>query len=287
MSLDNTGQRLWTLTGLLKSSSEDEPIPTTADLLRRRASRKGPVGPRWGLSWRRLAVAAVALLGAFAGGWYLHQPLTPASHLAAAEYSTGPNESSSITLGDGSIVRLAPRSRLRVLADPVDRTVWLSGQALFAVAKHQGRFVVRTIAGEAVALGTRFDLKARDGDLDLVVVEGRVALTAGNSRVEVASQQKASVRKNQLQGAPTSVDPERSRAWLGDFLVFQATPLGEAAVELSRHYRTPVRVLDSSLAQETVTGAFEKETLEDVVKVLCRSLGARCTVSRSGATIEP
>jgi ferric-dicitrate binding protein FerR (iron transport regulator) len=67
-------------------------------------------------------------------------------------------------------------------------------------------------------------------------------------------------------------------AWVGMFLGFQDTPLANAAREIERVYHARVMVEDSSLARETITATFTDRPLDDVVRVVCSVLAARCTV---------
>lgn len=232
-----------------------------------------------------LALAVVVLLG----GRGFDRPPEPLT-MGTGEIVTGPAETTTVTLGDGTIVRLAPESRLRIPSSPGTREVWLEGHAYFAVAKQQGRpFRVRTHAGDAVVLGTRFDLRVREDDLRVLVVDGAVEVSAQGARVDAQARQMVRVRGSQPP-VREDVDPrylEQEIGWLGDFLVFEDTPLAQAADELSAHYRVPVVVLDTTLARSTVRGMFLGEDLEDVVGVLCRAVSAQCHVAPSGVSIGP
>ncbi|MQA92446.1 MAG: hypothetical protein GEU90_19835 [Gemmatimonas sp.] len=60
---------------------------------------------------------------------------------------TGAGEAVTVKLGDGTIVRLAPESRLRMMGQTGRREVWMDSRAFFAVTKVEDRpFVVRTHA---------------------------------------------------------------------------------------------------------------------------------------------
>jgi len=210
--------------------------------------------------------------------------------LGTDEVVTGASEMTTVKLGDGTIVRLAPSSRLRVSPDSRTREVWLEGRAYFAVAKFAGMpFRVRTHAGDAVVLGTRFDLEAREDNLELLVVEGAVNVAAGGESLDVEASQAATATRD---SAPRveSVDPtyvQEELRWLGDFLVFENTPLGQAARELTAHFGVPVEVLDTTFAQQTVSGMFVEQSLDAVVKQLCQALSAYCSVLPTGVTISP
>jgi len=214
-------------------------------------------------------------------------------HLGTGEIITGPSETTTVKLGDGSTVRLAPGSRLLISENSEAREVWLDGRAYFAVRHLDGvPFRVRSHAGDAVVLGTRFELQASEDRLRALVVEGTVELKdrdMADRGLEVTASQVGQVAP----AAPPTrevVDPatlDRELAWLGDFLVFEGTPLGDVAAELSHHFGLPIQVLDTILSTETVHALFFEESLEEVVEVICRALAARCSVQPSGAIIGP
>ena len=182
-----------------------------------------------------------------------------------------------VQLGDGSVVRLAPSSRLRVTASDSAREVTLDGRAFFVVAKMAARpFVVHTTAGNARVLGTRFELSTHDRDLNLVVVEGRVALSSGTGSVEVGAGERSGVRDRQTL-APTPVaNADRMEQWVGKFLVFQSTLVRDAAREVERMYGVRVVIADSIIGRRTVTATFTDQAATQVLDVICSVVNAQC-----------
>lgn len=287
--------RLWELGRVLTHPSAGEEVPSTRDLVARTDSTAAPRGgaplrPR-GRSFRPLlytALAASLAAAGFFGRSLLAPPAAPAG-FGAAEFVTGPGEMVTVTLGDGSVVKLAPESRLR-LRPAEGREVWLDGHAYFAVAKQPDHpFRIRTHSGTAVVLGTRFDLQAREGRLRLLVVEGKVELAAGGNSVELEASELGEV----VGDAPlteSAVAPGELRdqlRWMGDFIAFEDTPLEDAARELSEHFGVPIQILDPDLARETVHGWFSNRDLNHVLEIVCRAVNAHCTVLPTGVTIGP
>lgn len=231
------------------------------------------------------AAIAIVLIGLSFRG-----PDTDAGLLGSGEIVTGATETVTIGLADGTVVRLAPSSRLRLTGGAGGREVWLDGRAYFAVAKQEGApFRVRTHVGEAVVLGTRFDLEARSDSLQLLVIEGAVNVAAGGGSKAVEASQAAIANRTQ---APVVIAVDESYVreetrWVGDFLVFEDTPLSSVARELTAHFGVPVEVLDSTLALHTVRGTFAEQTLDSVLIQICRAVSGRCTLTPSGATISP
>ncbi len=263
-----------------------DPPPLIEDLLtKRRYPEERRVGPSRGW-WQVAATTAAAAIALFV-------VLTPGSRpeeaaFGAGEVVTGPLESTTVRLGDGSVVRLGPESRLRVTADQGTREVWMEGRAYFSVARDESRpFRVRTHAGDAVVLGTRFDLEARQDDMRILVVEGAVKMGAPGSQMEITAREIGTVGDG---GAPQRralevEELERELAWVGNFIAFENTPLSQAADELSRRFGVPVVVLDSTLARETVRATFTDESLEEITRVLCRAVSVHCSIQDGKVTI--
>ena len=236
--------------------------------------------------WRRVAGAAAAIVLVALAARAVEWPGATAHQLAETEFVTSKDENATVRLGDGSVVRLGPDSRLRVTATASERGLWLDGQAFFAVASDTGRpFVVRTEAGEARALGTRFDVRVRDRAMTVLVVEGSVSVSGEGEEVEIG----ASQMSHQELGAGPSVvtveDPERMLGWMGSFLVFQSTPLRQAAAEIEAMYGFRVDFADSLIAQRTVTAWFTDQDLQEVLTTICRVANARCYIGAEVATM--
>ena len=256
--------------------------PSAAAIIARagasRARREPPAPRRWRAAAVRAApwgLAAAAALVAVVLGARLATRDVAAEH---AEVVTGTAELATVTLRDGSVIRLAPMSRLGLGGRPDAREVTLDGRAYFAVAHQRGQpFVVRTRAGAARVLGTRFELATRDDDLELVVVEGRVAIDAPENSVEVRGGETSRVARGAATPPARVANADSALRWIGKFLVFQATPLGDAARQVEATYGVRVVVEDSVLARHTLKAAFTDQSVTEVAAALCSMVDARCT----------
>jgi ferric-dicitrate binding protein FerR (iron transport regulator) len=232
----------------------------------------------WGVAAAASAAALVAVLGV--GEWGDDGPWAP------AEIVTGATELATVTLGDGTVVRLAPSSRLRMEPDR-PREVSLEGRAFFSVTQMEdGRpFRVRTPDATANVLGTRFELVTDSGGSRLRVVEGRVELGTSVNSVHVVAGEGSEVRDGAATPATRLPDQALAPGWLGSFLVFQATPLRDAARDIERVYGVRVDLEDAALADITVTASFTDRPLDNVVNVVCAVLNARCSTHDGVVTI--
>src|SRR5256712_2484687 len=184
--------RLVTLAARIPELIEVPPRPSAAELIAP-GGRGARVIPLRGRSWppRRAwltaaAAAVVLLVGSLVflrGGG---EPSTMPA-LGIREIATAKTEAATFELADGTVIRLAPSSRLHVLAGRGRREVALEGRGFFAVAHDGTPFVIRTAAGDVVVLGTRLDLEARGRDLRVVVVEGHVALSTKRQRTQLTA----------------------------------------------------------------------------------------------------
>ena len=279
-------RRLVRMLGVMRtlvSSLRAAPPSAAAVLGRRRDDAPSPPASR--ARWIPWLIAVGAAAAGVVAGFVLPRANAPAPSWGVADVATGAAEMTTVQLGDGSVVRLAPSSRLRVTASDSAREVTLDGRAFFVVAKMPTRpFVVHTTAGNARVLGTRFELATQEHDLKLVVVEGRVALTTIAGKVEVGAGEQSGVRDRQTLAPTPVVNADRMEQWVGKFLVFQSTPVRDAAREVERMYGVRVVVADSVISKRTVTATFTDQTATQVLDVICSVVNAQCE-SKPGETV--
>jgi transmembrane sensor len=291
-----------TMARLWRTSARTDPLesrvsaaPSLHELRSRRLRRsRRPFAGRVSTALRRtawprwIAAGAAAATLLFAALRMAHRPNDAGGVLRASEFSTEHAEMVTASLDDGSVVRLAPESRLRVAPVADRREVWLDGEAFFAVAKDSSRpFAVRTRAGSVEVLGTRFDLRVEGDELRLVVTEGKVALTSGTHRRFVVAGQVAHARDGGPPVVESAVKVDSLLSWTGEFIVFQNTPLHQVARELERRYDVRVLLPDSTIASRTVTAWFTNQDFRQVLFAICRAVDAHCTLRDSVASIEP
>jgi transmembrane sensor len=275
--------RTWRLAALIEPAAPETATsgvpPAGIDSRQHRRPR------RYRAAAAALAAAAMVVVGIGIG--VLTRP-AETLRLAAEEFVTGRHEMVTMRLTDGTVVRLAPNSRLRVGQQGQERQVWLDGRGFFAVAKDSSRaFVVRTRTGDAVVLGTRFDVNVDEAGMQVFVVEGRVAHQAGGEQVEVGAMQISRVTNGGPPEVEEIVDSKPLLSWLGEFLVFQATPMNDVAQELERRFGVQVQVADPGVGGRTVTAWFTDESLEEVLLIVCRAADAHCSVRDGRVSIEP
>lgn len=259
--------------------------PSSAEIIARTKSRRRFAGATAVARWAPWAIAAAAVVIAAVSLRARTRSTDSIPGWGATEVVTGVAELATVQLGEGSVVRLAPSSRLRVLPGR-ERAVHLEGRAFFAVQRlPRHPLVVHTVAGDARVLGTRFEVATNADRLELRVLEGTVALNTTRDRIEIGAGEEGTVR-NGIVTRPARVTTPAVATWVGTFLAFQATPLGEAAREIERMYGTPVTIVDTTLARETITATFTDRPVQEVVNVVCSVLNAHCELQDGRIRID-
>jgi transmembrane sensor len=236
----------------------------------------------------RALAAGIAILGIALG--YFGDFRQRTIDTAAAERRT-------VTLVDGSVVRVSPETSLRVRFTSNERHVTLSrGDALFRVAKDPAKpFIVESNRTRVRAIGTEFGVEHRYDSVIVTVEEGRVAVAqaATQSAVEVSleADQQIIVPKAGSMGQVRKVDSHRELAWADGHLVFDHDSVAEVVQQFNRFNRVQIKVLDPQLAMRPVNAVFNVSDPEAFVAFLESVANIRVThpsqnmiVIASGAT---
>lgn len=144
-----------------------------------------------------------------------------------------------IRLPDGTDVWLNADSRLTYPTHfyGAKRQVELVGEAYFEVAHDATRpFEVKVGAAKVEVLGTRFNIRAYDGQpLETALLEGAVAFNHGTgSRLLKPGERAVVDREGKLSVLPAN--PEKVLAWKAGYFYFENTPIRDIMEELGRWY---------------------------------------------------
>jgi len=202
------------------------------------------------------------------------------------EFVTSSDAGALVTLSDGTAVRLAPNSNLRVIDRGENPVVRLQGRAYFGVVPDSTRtFTVQTAYGEAVALGTRFEVQAENDAFRVVVAQGNVRVSSAGSSVEIARGMMSSAGAGEPLSTLAVEDVDSLMGWMGRTLVFRATSLTQVIEEIEHRFGVPIVLEDPALGDLEITASFAEQPLEDVIHVVCRIVGAGCALGETGYRI--
>lgn len=206
--------------------------------------------------------------------------VNPLSILLRADFSTGIGETRKLQLADGSSVYLNSDSALAVNITPTSRQLnLLKGEAFFNVSPDRERpFSVLAGKGTTTALGTAFNIRNLAEGAEISVTEHSVAVSFnGDTPAIVSEGQRVSYAENTGPGRPSEVDAHSVTAWQRGKFIFQNKPLGEVIAELNRYHRGLLRITDSGIVDQRVSGVFRIDQPLIVVNALEKSLNLHST----------
>ncbi len=231
--------------------------------------------------WPKVALA-VATLGAFMLAGLL---LMPREDILT--YQTGRGRQTSIMLSDSTRISLNHTTVLRVhpKAAGAVRLVDLEGEAFFQVERTGKPFVVETGEGTVHVLGTEFNVRTRDGALEVSVVHGKVSLTARDSTVILEADQIALCRAGEYPVPPVASPFAGEPGWMqGELLLYRNT-LEQACREIEERFDVTVHLAPRASSAGTVTGKVECKNAEVAVSALAMLTGSRYTRENDVYTI--
>lgn len=233
--------------------------------------------PRWAYA---SAASLLLVMGLWSYGYFFREQLI----------QTGNAELTTMTLYDGSVVTLNANSQLRLpgrMAWREQRQVWLSGEGSFAVRKQPGdrscsfrKFTVHTHRADVVVLGTHFTVYTRPQRTQVLLEEGRIALT------DPATQQTQTMQPGQLVAytdqhpAPkiARLSPERQRpltAWRENRLVFENASMDELIQRFRDVYGLELVLHDKTFIGQQFRGELPIDDLDRALLIISETFGLK------------
>lgn len=266
--------------------------------------------------WRRLLVAASVIL--IAGLLFLTLNRTSDSKPVQANnlVFTKKGSKTNLVLPDGTKVWVNADSRLTYSKSYGDelREVFLTGEAFFDVVKDtEHPFIVRTEYMDVKALGTAFNVRAYNNDIDpqTTLVRGSVeVLVKENSeKVVLKPYEKLIVQNNfigdgnnkTINDKDNGVQPIFSLVkvqpnvkdstvletqWVQNKLVFHKQNISELVPTLERWYNVKIIIKSNSgINNNLLSGTFDNDGLTDVLESLKLSAGINYKISKDSVLI--
>lgn len=234
---------------------------------------------RWKVAqWYKIAAILIVSFGlGMAAATMLHQPVTTKEPkpVVFEEHTTPPGVKSYLTLSDGSKVILNSGSSIRYVKGfaPDKREIHLEGEAFFDVYKDVTRpFIVRKSGISITALGTSFNVEGYSAaHLNISLVSGKVGIDlAPQDQQYVFLEKGESLLVKPLEGtwAKSLFNEEEVLAWTKKTIIFNKTPVLEAVRILENWYGISFIMENQPSPKLLLSGRFEDETLENVLKGL-------------------
>jgi ferric-dicitrate binding protein FerR (iron transport regulator) len=231
---------------------------------------------RWGM------IAAAVIILAVAGVGFLQY-----TGFFAPTAETQYGQIKEQRLPDGSEVTLNAHSKISYFEgwqEGKDREVWINGEAFFHVKKtpQKSRFIVHTCCFDIIVTGTRFNVLNRNGVTNVLLQEGSVTVRTKDGK-EVYMKPGDFVEVNDKGLDKKAADAANIIAWKERKMVFDNTPLPEAARMIEAHYGVHIVLADSSVAAKAINGMMPNDNLDVLLTAL--EVTQDFKVERNGNTI--
>ena len=240
-----------------------------------------------------IAVAAMAVLVLLClpvfRAYFSEQAVTVHAH------KTMIGEQKSLTLGDGSVLKINVKSALSIRMSNRRRQVEMSqGEVFFVAAADTNRpFEVRTPNGMVRVLGTAFNVKSRSGRVAVDVERGHVLVKdapkgPGDMRtggVTLLAGQGVDIDPSGRLSRLRPSDMKQVLAWQNRQAVFKNTPLGEVLRELELYHDVRVKLAFPELEAKGITGTFDIGNLDQTLEVIIAAASLKAQREADGTII--
>lgn len=221
------------------------------------------------------SVAIITLLGV---SGYLYTDNYKMTELGGRDIvvTVGKGERVSITLPDGTSVRLNSESQLSYQQHfgIKERRVCLTGEGYFDVTKQPEKpFTVNTHFLDIQVLGTAFNVYTYEDmdSVEMTLVRGSVKVSTVHppyQTLKVSPDEKVIYNKKTGEMHLKSSANQIETAWISHELVFRSATLKEVLSRVGRKYGFLFNIDDTILLDDLYTGVFDESEITDVMEIL-------------------
>jgi ferric-dicitrate binding protein FerR (iron transport regulator) len=204
------------------------------------------------------------------------------------------NSIKNIVLSDGTKVWLN-KGTVLITSQPFTenlREVLLVGEGYFEVASDETKpFIVKTAHLSTRVLGTHFNMASYPGtkNTEVTLYEGKVELTdagASNNNITLKPGERATFSLNDKNFFVKDVDISKPAAWRNGCIYFYDEDLFAIAQKLEFKFQTQIIITDEEVGKLRFTADFDKETLEEILKLLSEAHAFDYTKTQDGIIIN-
>ncbi|MGO4290626.1 FecR family protein [Chitinophaga sp. RAB17] len=197
-----------------------------------------------------------------------------------------------VVLPDGSQVWLNAASSLRfpVAFTGNDRTVTLTGEAYFEVAKNADKpFIVRTRGMQVNVLGTHFNVMAYpdEGRVKTTLVEGAVSVSQGNATSLIQPGQQASINDAGTTFMISKPDIEDVMAWKEGEFRFRKTDISMIMRQIARWYDVDIEYKGDLSGIKLYGSMTRKENAAQLLELLEQTGMVHFSTNGNKITVMP
>jgi len=215
----------------------------------------------------RLAYALVAVAAIVFGVYLFNTTPEPSRE----QYSTKRGQQLRVALHDHSEIFLNASTHLEVdrIEEGKPRRVVLAGEALFRVHANGNPFIVETAYGTVEVVGTEFNVRARDGTMEVALLQGAVKVRAEDSTLVLAPRQIAVCFAGTAPQRFGMIPADEYPGWLNGKLFLHQTSFEEACEELELRFAISITMGDPQVRSAVISGVVDARTPQTALRALC------------------
>lgn len=202
-------------------------------------------------------------------------------------------QKASVQLPDGSHVRLNSASELRYSPDfgKKNRTVKLVGEAYFDVQSNPDNpFIVLTRADLQVkALGTKFNIKSYPNDEQITgtLIEGRIEVSNPLLSEVLTPNERISFHTKEMTFSKSRIyNVDEAIFWMTDQFVFEKETLEDIAKMLERMYNVTISFASPDIKGIQYSGRIKNNSMENVLSLITVVSPLQYTITGSHITFS-
>ena len=230
------------------------------------------------INWLNNLLKIAAVLVVLFGLWFVaaKQFIVPQNDVLSFKTS---NASLEKILPDGTKISLNKNSSITYPTTFAGNTreINLEGEAFFEVhhdAAHP--FIIHTQGTDIRVLGTSFNVKAYDTQVQVVVKTGRVRFSKNNTEVILEKGQKGELLANVGTIIKSEIEEQKAIIVTKKLsLEFEKTSLGEVVDKLSQTFGKKISFSNDKIKNCKLTASFQDEKLENIIQVIAETFNLK------------
>lgn len=180
------------------------------------------------------------------------------------------------TLSDGTIVTLNKNSSIHVETSFLKgkRVVKMgAGEVFFDVARDESKpFEVHVGEIKVTVLGTSFNVKKKDDQVEVTVSTGQVAVYRKDQRADLVATERVTVNPQTNGFEKTRVKDQLYEYYVNNRLVIRDTPLMAVVSKLEEEHGVTITIQDPMLRDLPLTATLGNDPLDKILAVIAETL---------------
>lgn len=235
------------------------------------------------LKWLNNFVKIAAVLVVLFGLWFVaaKQFTTPQNDVLS--FKTG-NVSAEKILPDGTKISLSKNSSITYSThfEGDSREIKLIGEAFFEVHHDTAHpFIIHTQGTDIRVLGTSFNVRAYNAQVQVVVKTGRVRFSKNNTEVILEKGQKGELLANVDTIIKSEIEEQKIIVITKKLsFEFEKTSLGEVVKQLNQTFGTKISFRNDRVKNCKLTASFQNEELENILTIIAETFNLKVNTQK-------